>query len=324
MRKCLLNFIFLGSITVSLLNNCASPRFFRGENVDTSSLESLQKMSDYRSPADRKNEKQGKIREMALKEVALSIGAQAGLANKAKSIDERLITEARNLDTIFDFNGLIINQNIMPPVLQEGRNSLNLADEQTIRIVDHTYKILKQAKFVTTAPNWRQYLWMDYKKPELPETGLLPQDSEEQKLWADYIRKGWKNGEEQGNSILEDNLARIKQDFKGMVLYRKLLAMNMVSPPFVAETDLGITGDTNEINIDDRVLRITALPELNINSNDWLAAVSKDDNEVKKFEDMENNLGSSKIDIQFYMHKLVSEAEYMHEKASGLIKRFKK
>ncbi len=32
-----------------------------------------------------------------------------------------------------------------------------------------------------------------------------------------------------------------------MILYRKLLAMNMVSPPYVSHTDLGVTGDASEI-----------------------------------------------------------------------------
>ena len=36
------------------------------------------------------------------------------------------------------------------------------------------------------------------------------------------------------------------------------------------------------------------------------------------------SIGSSKKDIQFHIHILESEAEYMHEKVSGIIKRFEK
>jgi len=79
----------------------------------------------------------GKIREMALKETALSLGAQGGLAWRAKIIDEALTHQMRNLDTIYDFNSLILEHNILPPVLLEGRNTLNLADAQSIRISDH-------------------------------------------------------------------------------------------------------------------------------------------------------------------------------------------
>jgi defect-in-organelle-trafficking protein DotC len=238
-----------------------------------------------------------KIREMGLKEIALSLGAQSALAWRAKFIDDELIKQARNLDAIYDFNSIILEHNILPPVLLEGRNTLNLADAQTIRVSDRTYKVSKQARFITTPPNWRQYLWMDYKKPEYPHGTLLPKTKEERSVWVHYIDKGWTNGVEQANVILEESIARIKEDFTGMILYRKLLAMNMVSPPYVSNTDLGVTGDGGEIRIDDRVLRITALPALNVNSNEWKAAVEKDEEALEQFKNMEKLIKTTKITV---------------------------
>jgi defect-in-organelle-trafficking protein DotC len=239
----------------------------------------------------------GKIREMALKETALSLGAQAGLAWRAKIIDEQLTKQTRNLDKVYDFNSLVLEHNILPPVLLEGRNTLNLADSQSIRISDRTYKVAKQAHFVTTPPTWRQYLWMDYNKPEAPDVTLLPKTKAEKELWCIFIEKGWRNGIDQANIILEENISRVKEDFGGMILYRKLLAMNMVTAPYVSHTDLGVTGDGNEIRIDDRVLRITALPELNMNSNEWRAAIAKDENALERFENMEKLANQTKITI---------------------------
>lgn len=263
---------------------------------DTDSLAGIQAMANTNVKA--KNKKQsGKFRQMALKETALSLGAQAGLAWRAKAIDEELSKQTRTLDTIYDFNSLTLEHNILPPVLLEGRNTLNLADTQTIRVSDRTYKVAKQARFVTTPPTWRQYLWLDYVKPEYPNYTLLPKTKAEKKVWCIYTAKGWKNGIDQANTILEDNIARIKEDFGGMILYRKLLAMNMVSPPYVSHTDLGITGDGSEIHIDDRVLRITALPALNINSDEWRAAVAKDENALEQFKNMEKLAKQSKIII---------------------------
>ncbi|KTD22011.1 defect in organelle trafficking lipoprotein DotC [Legionella lansingensis] len=264
---------------------------------DTGSLAGLQAMANTKSAKKRSKASMGKIREMALKETALSLGAQAGLAWRAKIIDEHLVKQARNLDAIFDFNSLILEHNILPPVLLEGRNTLNLADAQTIRISDRTYKVAKQARFVTTPPNWRQYLWMDYKKPDPPHMTLLPKTKQEKQLWCYYVEKGWKNGIDQAGVILEESIARIKEDFAGMILYRKLLAMNMVSPPFVSHTDLGVTGDEAEMHIDDRVLRITALPRLNVNSKEWVAAVAKDEDALEHFRNMEKLAQSTKITI---------------------------
>ena len=264
---------------------------------DTCSLEGLQAMANVKMAKNHKRPKNNKIRETILRETALSIGAQSGLAARAQAIDDQLVKLARTLDKVYDFNSLILQHNILPPVLLEGRNTLNLADAQTIRISDRTYKVSKQARFVTTPLNWRQYLWMDYQKPEYPNAALLPKTRKEKQIWNYYVEKGWRKGLEQAGTILEESIARIKEDYAGMILYRKLLAMNMVSAPFVSNTDLGVTGDASEIHIDDRVLRITVLPSLNVNANEWIAPVAKDENALEQFRKMEKLAQNTKIII---------------------------
>lgn len=282
-------------LIITLLAGCSSNTSQATFSGGTDSLAGLQSLSTTKRTKEQKASSMSKIREMALQETALSVGAQSGLAWRAKYIDDELIKQARNLDAIYDFNALILEHDVLPPVLLEGRKMLNMADTQTIRISDRTYKVTKQARFVTSAPNWRQYLWMDYRPPETPHISLLPQTKEESALWRTYVAQGWNNGVEQANTILEESIARIKEDFSGMILYRKLLAMNMVSPPYVSHTDLGVTGDAAEIHIDDRVLRITALPALNINSHEWRAAVAKDEQILEKFTSMEQRIDTAKI-----------------------------
>lgn len=263
----------------------------------TDTLPALQALKDKPANNGKKSKGTSKIREMALKETALSVGAQSGLAYRAKVIDDQLVKQTKYLDAIYDFNSLLLESNVLPPVLLEGRNTLNLADTQTIRISDRVYKVSKQAHFVTTPPNWRQYLWMDYRKPETPHLSLLPKTKDEREIWVHYVTKGWQNGIEQANNILEENIARIKEDFTGMILYRKLLAMNMVTPPYVSHTDLGITGDEQEIHIDDKVLRITALPALNMNSNEWRAAIAKDEKALEQLNNLEKTVKNAKVKI---------------------------
>ncbi|HVT61925.1 MAG TPA: type IV secretion system DotC family protein [Legionellaceae bacterium] len=290
-RKACLLYIIL------FLCSCASSTLPNGQPGDTSTLAGLQAMQNTVKSNPRNSKTTNKMREMALRETALSVGAQSGLAYRAKIIDDQLVRQTRYLDAIYDFNALLLEHNVLPPVLLEGRNTLNLADMQTIRISDRTYKVAKQAHFVTTPPNWRQYLWMDYQKPDAPHVSLLPVNKEERQIWMASVAKGWQNGVDQANTILEENIARIKEDFTGMILYRKLLAMNMVTPPYVSHTDLGVTGDGEEIHIDDRVLRITALPALNINSNEWKAALEKDEQVLEQFNDLEKRVENAKIKI---------------------------
>ncbi|MCC5792291.1 MAG: type IV secretion system DotC family protein [Legionellaceae bacterium] len=281
---------------VSLLFACAGNHPRSGEYT-MDSLENLQALGNLPGGSIRNVPSMGKIREMALKEIALSLGAQSALAQRAARINKELSSQARTLDKVFDFNALVLEHNVLPPVLLEGRRTLNLADTQTIRVSNRTYKVAKQARFITAAPNWRQYLWMDFKQPEMPNVTLLPKTREERYVWQTYIEQGWKNGIEQANTILEEGVARIKEDFNGMILYRKLLAMNMVSPPYVSNVNLGITGNASEIHIDDRVLRITALPGLNLDSQQWRAALSKDEDTLEKLDTLEQKAKGAEIVI---------------------------
>ena len=204
-----------------------------------------------------------------LKQTARGIAAQASLSWRSRQINLTLNSQKRNLDRIFDFNYLILNQNVLPPILAEGRNILNLADDFTIRVADHEYQIVQPPRFITTPPNWRNYIWMGYKKPEVPNATLLPQNSAERKIWNENIQIGWNEGITQADQIFSTNLARLKRDYEGMILYRKLLAQHMVSPPYVSQAELGITGDGNNMHINDRVLRITSIPQLQPDSKDW-------------------------------------------------------
>jgi defect-in-organelle-trafficking protein DotC len=168
---------------------------------------------------------------------------------------------------------MVLSHGVLPPILEEGDNSLNLSDPNTIRVADRTYKIVAQARFATTPPNWREYLWLSYPKPALPHKSLLPRNNEEQKVWMRYTRKGWEKGIEQAYTIFQQNLARLKRDYRGMAIYRKLLQEKMISPPFVARTELGVTGDGTDMRVNDQVLRIVELPKLQTNSRHWRAVI---------------------------------------------------
>lgn len=213
------------------------------------------------------------LRITSLKDTALTIGAQGGLAWASEQMNVRLESDHKYLDTIFNFYALVLNHGVMPPVLEEGNNTLNLADPNTIRVSDKTYRIIRQAYFATTPPNWREYLWLNYPKPELPDKSLLPRSKLELIVWRKAVREGWEKGIAQGYSIFRQNLARLKRDYRGMLLYRRLLEQKMISPPFVSRTELGVTGDGTDMHINDQVLRIVELPKLQTNSRRWNAIV---------------------------------------------------
>lgn len=244
------------------------------EAVDPTNVTQLAGINDENTAFDT-NSTTSSLRTKALEDTALSLGAQGGLASASEKINVRLEHDKKYLETIYNFNGMILTHGVLPPVLVQGDYTLNLADPSTIRVADKTYKIVQQARFVTAPPNWRDYLWTSYPKPEIPHKFLLPRDKEEGKIWAKAIYTGWKKGEEQAYQIFQQNLARLKRDYNGMILYRKLLEHKMISQPYVSRTELGVTGSGEDMRVNDQVLRITALPQLQTESKGWKAIIVK-------------------------------------------------
>lgn len=260
-------------IVFFLLLTACSRHYLTLSDVDTTNLVELENVQVRPITASGSRVLLGNIRIKSLRDTAMSIGAQGGLSWAAEQINNRMQLDRKYLDSIYNFNAMMLNHGVLPPVLEEGDNTLNLADPNTIRVSDRTYKIIKQARFATTPPNWREYLWLVYAKPELPNRTLLPRNNAERIIWREAVRAGWGKGIEQAYSIFQQSLARLKRDYKGMLLYRKLLEERMISPPFVARTELGVTGDGTDMRVNDQVLRIVELPRLQTNTRHWKAIV---------------------------------------------------
>lgn len=225
-------------------------------------------------PATTASNAKNAIRIKAIQDTALSVGAQGGLAWQSQKIDDMLDQDEDELNQVFNFAPLILKDNVLPPVLVEGDTTLNLASPYAIRLADKVYKIEQPPRFVTVPPTWRDYLWQDFEKPAPPNATLLPKTDEERAVWNEYVKEGWAAGVSQANQIFSINLGRLKRDYKGMILYRKLLAENMVTPPYVAKVNLGVTGGGNLMRINDQVLRITATSQLNPNAKTWKPVIT--------------------------------------------------
>jgi defect-in-organelle-trafficking protein DotC len=103
------------------------------------------------------------IRQQAIQEAAQSLGMQAGLNQESLEINAILTSQAGALDHIFDFNQVMYQDNVLPPVLNKANNLVNINSQgDTIRIAGVTYNILAPARFVTAPPTWRDYIWMSY------------------------------------------------------------------------------------------------------------------------------------------------------------------
>jgi len=216
------------------------------------------------------------IRQKAVKDAAQAMGMQAGLANESRKIDAYLDSQSTYLDQIYNFNMLMYKRNILPPVIEANQTSVHIGDNgDDIRIAGKTYRIIRQVKFVTTPPTWRDYLYMHFNDPDIPNKVLLPKDSTEKAIWSQNIAYGWNEGIKQAANIFEIQNSTLERDYEGMVLYKNLMIKHMISPYYISKTYKGITGDGNHMVIDDQNWRITNKPQLQLQSKIWHAPVTK-------------------------------------------------
>ena len=216
-----------------------------------------------------------KIRVHAVQDAAISYGAQSALAWQSKRINSQLSKKQKILSSIYDFKRIMLPHNILPPVISQASNALNVSDSKTLRSSDQVIEIIKDAKFVTTPPSWRDYLIMNFKAPDKPADTMLPRNNMEREIWDKYVAEGWRRGYKQANAILSERLGKLTQDYTGMAYFKKLYVLNMVTAPHVATADLGITGDNKKLTIGDKIVRITNDSELLTDSNrHWKTGLS--------------------------------------------------
>lgn len=225
------------------------------------------------SPEDR-------LRSPALRDAALTYGAQGGLAWGSRRIDEDLQVKAANLTRTYQFNRFLIKGpggvTVLPPVISESRGTYEQSDAgKTLRVADTFYQIITQAKFTAVAPMWQAYLVRTFKAPGRPPEMLLPKNAAEREVWRRYVAEGWDQGIRQSEMVFHQDLARLERDFTGMARYAQLLETHQVSPPVVASQEFGTTGTGEDMRVNDTAVRITADPRLNVqNPKKWLPPVS--------------------------------------------------
>jgi defect-in-organelle-trafficking protein DotC len=241
--------------------------------IDLKELQNIQ-------PEDKKIKSDGlplDIRRDALKEAAISFGARGGLAWRTFAIQQELMQRARYMDKVYDFRQLLIAAPsgllIEPPIINEQiKAQIIEGDGQQAAVSDRVYNIINNARIVSTARTWHNYLERDWGAVEPPPDILRPRDAEERAVWIELVTKGWEEGVLQADETFEEDLNILNADFQGMIRYRMLLAQGMVSPPYALQVDRGVTGGGNEMRIGDRAVQITGVPELITGSDQWQPA----------------------------------------------------
>lgn len=203
---------------------------------------------------------------------ALRYGAQSALYARTYNLNRIMKANELELSRIYNFGPLLLaNGRVVPPIISETDKQAMTENRYTLRTVDKSYKIIEQARVLNQALNWRTYLIVDVGKPIQPDPILLPLNKKEDAAWRRGIMIGWQNGLIQANEIFLDKIRTLTRDYIGMVRFHLMLDKNIIKNPITIKTPLGVTGNEEDLNINEVIFEIAEIPKFNKDAESWNA-----------------------------------------------------
>lgn len=223
--------------------------------------------------------KKDTLRLIELKSEALRISTLHSFYSNFNKLKDNFISKSASLDTIFNFTPLMLSGgSILPPVISENNNRVN-KNKNTLILTKRSFDISAPAKLISAIPTWRDYIIST--KHVLPPTAsedILPTNELEVVAWQSSIRDGWALGKNQAEAEFIQSIRRLTTDYLGMLRFTLLLKKNMISPPYVSVTNLGITNTKNNLNIGQSSIKLIQPSFFNDNYKGWQFIPSFTDN----------------------------------------------
>lgn len=224
-----------------------------------------------------KRSKDAQARDRALQNNALQFGSQSGFQHRLSAIEERLEFRSGELSVIFDFNRVVtLAPNgvgyLIPPIIIRSEDAFTLdGDNQMISVADVYFEILRAARLSPTPPTWRDYLLLnDGADHDKRQTNLVPIRSEAEKRQQDHwVEMGWQAGMAQADDEFAQRLRRLQRDFEGMLEFRRLETLRMIDPPETFSAEFGITGESGQMRLGDRVVKVVKDADFRRQPADW-------------------------------------------------------
>ncbi|MDR2208660.1 MAG: type IV secretion system DotC family protein [Azoarcus sp.] len=211
----------------------------------------------------------------ALFDAAFNLGVKGGLSWQLAVINRSINKRTREFDTIYDFSRLMVRDLVVPPVITEARDLYHQDGDKSLRLSGAYYRIESQAKFASNAPNWREYLMFPSADSPSKETFLTmkPRSDSEEQLWRAAVSDGWQQGIEQANLLLRNGLDRLNRDFTGMLRFHTFVIQGKITLPVIASERIPVTKKGDTMAIDEKLLRISKLPDFEENMSKWRSVI---------------------------------------------------
>lgn len=215
-----------------------------------------------------------RLRRDSINEIAGGYGAQLGYARRTWEIVKLLEQRSTKLSDAYDFHRVVITAPrqtgyVVPPVVQRSKDAFETKDGVEASAAREYLRVMAPGKLSPVVPTWRDWLVQVAPKAEDPPRAALPKDSTERDAFNAAMRKGWIAGVQQADLALEEATHRLERDYRGMLEYRRLVALGMMKEIKLAGANFGVTGNATEMRIGDRTVRIVNAAEFNLTERSW-------------------------------------------------------
>lgn len=233
------------------------------------SLEQLRNPSSLGATDSSAVDEESQIRLDMVSEAALSLGLRSGVAAASKEIIDGVKSRQMQLDRIYQFAVMFTESGVyIPPVIQQTKDQMT-TDGVVMRFLGVQYKIIKPGRLAFNPPSWRDYLFVGLspEPPELPNAILFPKTPKEQAIWDAGVGKGYEMGRKQAYEAYRINTNRLDRDYMGIALYDSLRQRGLITPEVVAQSQTVVSGDSETLNMNERVLQVTQDPAMVIDQS---------------------------------------------------------
>jgi len=213
------------------------------------------------------------VREAALRETAMVLGAQWGLGDRSREIVNQYESLRDRLDAKYQFNALMMGVGFLPPVISEARNAVSV-EAAAMRVANRIWTIDEPARPIIVPPTWRDWLYLGLApdlRPAAPTSAaVLPRDDAEKAFWQQHMRRGYDEGRKQAMDVFNLNLARLDRTYDGMRRFYDLYKQGRVTAPVIASaTSIIDREDPNTVVVGNTVFRITAQTTFVTDTEKW-------------------------------------------------------
>lgn len=209
------------------------------------------------------------LRAQAQREAGYTLALQTAVRWRYDHIDKQLLAVDSQLDRIFNFQPLMLDQGlVLPAVIREAGAAWRFdASGAHAASTLTTFLIDAPARLVSKPPTWRQYLIAHYDVSDVNAV-LYPRDDQEQAVWQAAVRTGWNNGITQANRLFETALARLTSDYTGMLRFHLLATEDLVSVPVVKAQTPSIIVNGHQLDVGERQFAL-AIPATWRSPDQW-------------------------------------------------------